>query len=214
MAILNGSQVTKYFNFPQMVQYFLYSLGGAVIFGIFEIWIGAVISALAAVGLIFYGLVNVPSDKDIEDTFNHYANNLESNALESLNITKDDLIRPSDWLFYDGGAINGTELRYREGADDVVRANTMGILYMLYGSDQLMTYHILYNIEEEQESVASNSEFFYKDVVGVSMKDEQEFTLMTSGGQQTYPLVHSNDNENRTEKVMKSVRAMIREKKG
>ena len=224
MAIVTGAQAKKYFSYPTMLKYFIYTIIAALVLGYLKIWAGLAVALIIA-GLIFkFGMTDVPTDQDIEDTYANFAIQREDSALTALNIQKSDLIRSTDWFWSVSGGIQGHEKRYRKGSDDIQRANTRSFLLVLYAENQIMSYEVDYNIEAEVVSKANNSEWFYKDVVGVEVgpddrsgQNGEMFILRTSGGAKYFPLSNNTSqdaaDEDKPRQVMNSIRTMLREKK-
>lgn len=224
MAVVSASEAKKYFSYPTFLKWFTYSI---LLFAasaylatqqhIQNAWYGVVFFMLLALILFFTGMRDVPSDEDIEETYANYANKAVEKAINSLNLSRDDLVRETDWFWYASWGIKDYPKRYREGKDKEIRANTRSFLLILYAANQIMTYEVDYNIEANVESKANNSEWFYKDVVGVEVTTDDLFILRTSGGAKEFPLKKQGSDdvadEERARNVMNSIRSMLREKK-
>ena len=233
MAVITGQDAKKYFNYPTMVKYMWYSILATIFAGYLAIgqgvtqaWLGVLILGGVAAILYMTGVKGVCSDQDIEDTYANFAITTEDKALAALNVTKKDLIRSTDWFWSVSGGIKGYEKRYRTGKDGDIRANMRSFLLVLYAENQIMSYEVDYNIEAESASKSNNSEWFYKDVVGVEVGPDDRsnadgggemFILRSSGGAKYFPMKKSGSSDvadgDKAQAVMNSIRAMLREKK-
>jgi hypothetical protein len=233
MSVITAQDAKKYFSYPAMVKYMWYSIIGAIIAGylavgqgITQAWLGVLVLGAAAVLIYMSGVKGVCSDQDIEDAYANFAIRTEDKALAALNITKNDLIRTTDWFWSVSGGIQAHEKRYRTGKDGDIRANTRSFLLVMYAENQIMSYEVDYNIEADAVSKSNNSEWFYKDVVGVEVGPDDRsnadgggemFILRSSGGAKYFPMKKSGSSDmadsDKAQGVMNSIRAMLREKK-
>jgi uncharacterized protein len=232
-GIISSDDAKKYFDYPSKVKLMWYSILAVVIptymavgMGITQAWLGVLVLIAAAIIIYTTSVKGVCSDQDIEDAYENFAIRTEDKAIAALNVSKGDLIRQTDWFWSVSGGIQGHEKRYRDGDDGVNRANTRSFLLVMYGEHQIMSYEVDYNIEADAASKSNNSEWFYKDVVGVEVGPDDRsnadgggemFILRSSGGAKYFPMKKSGNNDqadgDKAQVVMNSIRAMLREKK-
>ncbi len=227
-GIISADDAKKYFDYPSKVKLMWYSILAVVIpgymavgMGITQAWLGVLVLIAAAVIIYMTSVKGVCSDQDIEAAYENFAITTEDKAITALNVSKSDLIRATDWFWYVSSGIQGHEKRYRDGEDGINRANTRSFLLVMYGEHQIMSYEVDFNIEADARSKSNNSEWFYKDVVGVEVgpddKGDEMFILRTSGGAKSLPMQKSGSSDmadsEKAQGVMNSIRAMLREKK-
>jgi len=232
-GVISAADAKKYFNYPTMLKWMMYSILATIVAGyiayshdVVQAWLGVLLFAAVAVIIFMVGIKGCPSDQDIEDTYENFANKIIPVAMDALNVTKNDLIRETDWLWSFSGGISGHPKRYRKASNGGYIANTRSFLFILYAENQIMSYEVDYNIEDDVQSKSNNSEWFYKDVVGVEVGPDDRpnadnggemFILRSSGGPKYFPLKSSGSSDygddSKAKDAMNSIRAMLREKK-
>ena len=198
--------------------------------------IGIIIIALSIFG--WRKIKKSLTDQQIEDEYRYFAESKMSEAKDACGINDDMLIQESEWFWYVDNFIDQetgdwNEKDYKEGDDNILRANTRGICILNYGKDQIFSYQIVVNICDGKTSDYDTSEYFYQDVVGIEVKQNTILELKTSGGSVPYYIrgnaklvreqtenegvAKTQDKESgdisRTKAVVSSVRQMTRERK-
>ncbi len=153
----------------------------------------------------------------IEQLYEHYGNICVGNAIKECDCEEDEMIQKPDWFWYPSNGITNSPVKYRE-QDGVWRCNTRSFVVMLYGPDSIMTYEIHYCVEDNQISTDTNSEYFFDDVAGIEISNEQ-LELRTSGGSKIFPMAAQgstsleSNGKDRADQVSTSVRSILRMKK-
>jgi len=204
------------------------------IFTFSKAFILGILAIAAEAYIIKKKLLGVIGDDKIEEQYRLVAEANFERAIEDCGIQKDDLVQSPDFFWFvddfrddifkkTTGKPN--VLKIRKGVDGIYRTNTRGIVILNYGKDQIFSWSIVANIEDNSFSDENTSEFFYRDIVGIEVTQNEVLTLRTSGGLVEYPLAKdvkvskskktaraSGDTE-RAKLVLKALKQMIREKK-
>ena len=185
----------------------------------------------AEIFIIKTKIIDVIDDEKIEEQYRLVAEANYNRAVDDCGINQDDLIQAPDYFWYvdefrtDIFHNNYNILKIRKGSDGMYRTNTRGLVILNYGKDQIFSWVIVVNIETNKFSTESTSEYFYRDIIGIEVTQNQILTLRTSGGNVEYPLAKDLKTRNskkaskasgdieKAKQVIKAVKQMIREKK-
>ncbi len=211
------AQIAQYFSFNFWCKC---AYGLAVVGALFLLdggtrGVGVLLIAIGAAAAKFKLLDNIP-DQAIEDAYKNFAESMYDKAKSDCGINDSMLIQSPDW-FWHVDDFHPNKKRFRDGNDNITRANTRGIVILNYGRDQIFGWEVVVNIETGDVSHENTSEYYYNDVVGIEIIQNKELILRTSGGPKEYKLASHEHNESgdvtKGKTVVNAVRTMLRERK-
>jgi len=220
MTVLTQKEAKKYFSpgpFAQvaavsiLIAFYLF-YENYTEFGILLLLIGAAFLFLNS------RKQSAEADQDIEDTFESLVPVKELEALKALNMSKDQLVRKSDWFWC---APPAKYLKTSKvGKDKITRYPTRTLLLILYGDKQIMTSETICDITTDIQSSTINSEWFYRDVVAVEVgvhENNSNLILKSAAGDKYFQLENQKSkiklDSEKTNSVIASIRSILREKK-
>ena len=131
-------------------------------------WILGIIAIVVA--LVLGGMVmSIPSDADIDASFDELAKKRIQQSLEKLGLEDGDIIREPLTII---GV--GNYDKAKEGSDGVWRFNPMVVEIIHFGKNQLLTNTVQLDLLNQNSYTGKTNEFFYKDISAVSIEDSND----------------------------------------
>lgn len=159
--------------------------------------------------------MSIPSDADIDASFNELAQIRIKESLEKLGIEEGDIIREPLTIIGVGNYEHA-----KEGSDGVWRFNPMVVEVIHFGKNQLLTNTVQLDLLNQKNYVGKTNEFFYKDISAVSIEDDNsggvasKRFLIKVHGQVELNTGIQKGGEASAEEAVKTIRKTLREKKG
>lgn len=234
------NMVRKYFApFPTWA---LYALG----FGILLLLIGGGASVLgiliAAIGGygIYSDIQGRPSDQEIDKFLEDDFQQLNDKSLKKLGLDKSELVGETVTvpgpIVWPVGGISIGDIVYKKGNDGLARFGVYGFTCINFTDKLMGAYQCTFNFLKNVALNERTDEYFYKDVVSVSTKEEsttyalpngeklvhaEKFALTVSSGDRVEVILRDPAIEKltgqipttRAEKAIQTIRTMLKEKK-
>lgn len=116
-----------------------------------------------------------PSDREIDAFIDSELDDVAKRAMERQNLDDSDLA--SDAIYVVGPRIwniAGAKAAFRKGKDDRIRYTPMGVTILYFTQHQLIGYQCALDLYTGRALDESTDEYFYKDVVSVSVRTMSE----------------------------------------
>lgn len=216
-------------------------------------FLGLLISTQSSIGLIvlvggglwlflltvpFFG---APGDQKIDAWLIDDIEKLKQRSLERLDIDPSEIIRNSvvirGPILWETRGVPSKDLAWKKGKDKYIRFSTNAVTIVHFTEHKLSSYQCAYNSMRGVPLNEQDDEFFYRDVVAVSTRDDatnytlpngrlmkqaQLFKLSVSGGDNIRVIVNSADivdftggsiAETGLDSAVKTLRRVLRERK-
>lgn len=176
-------------------------------------WILGIIAIIVVIGLIC-ALIAIPSDEDIDASFDELAEIRVKESLDKLGLEEGDTIREPLTII----GVGNYEYE-KEGSDGWWRFNPMVVEVIHFGKNQLLTNTVQLDLLNQKSYVGKTNEFFYKDISAVSIEDDNsddavsKHFIIKVHGQVELDTGIEEDQEEAAEEAVKTIRKMLREKK-
>lgn len=195
-------------------------IGGAIFAVILAIgwfgngnWILGIIAVIAVICLIGV-LMMIPTDADIDASFDKLAQKRIKESLDKLGLEEGDIIREPLTIIGVGSYTHA-----KEGSDNLWRFNPMVVEVIHFGKNQLLTNTVQLDLLNQKNYVGKTNEFFYKDISAVSIEDDnsggvasKRFLIKVHGQVELNTGIQKNQ-EATAEDAVKTIRKTLREKK-
>lgn len=190
-------------------------VAGGIAIGLFSDghWIWGIIATVVALGLIGM-IMAIPSDADIDASFNELAQKRIKESLDKLGLEEGDIIREPLTIIGVGDYTHS-----KEGGDNLWRFNPMVVEIIHFGKNQLLTNTVQLDLLNRKNYVGKTNEFFYKDISAVSIEDDnsggvasKRFLIKVHGQVELNTGIQKNQ-EATAEDAVKTIRKTLREKK-
>ena len=176
-------------------------------------WILGIIAIVVAFSLGAM-VSQIPSDADIDASFNELAKKRIQQSLEKLGLEEGDIIREPLTII---GV--GNYDKAKEGSDGVWRFNPMVVEIIHFGKNQLLTNTVQLDLLNQNSYTGKTNEFFYKDISAVSIEDSndggvasKQFLIKVHGQVELNTGIQKKQ-ESVAEDAVKAIRKTLREKK-
>ena len=176
-------------------------------------WGWGIIAVLVIIGLVVFACM-IPSDADIDASFNELAQKRIQQSLEKLGLEEGDIIREPLTII---GV--GNYDKAKEGSDGVWRFNPMVVEIIHFGKNQLLTNTVQLDLLHPRTYTGKTNEFFYKDISAVSIEDSNDdgvaskrFLIKVHGQVELNTGIQKTQ-ESVAEDAVKAIRKTLREKK-
>lgn len=190
-------------------------VAGGIAIGLFSDghWIWGIIAIIVALGLIGM-IMAIPSDADIDASFDKLAQKRIKESLDKLGLEEGDIIREPLTIIGVGSYTHA-----KEGSDNLWRFNPMVVEVIHFGKNQLLTNTVQLDLLNQKNYVGKTNEFFYKDISAVSIEDDnsggvasKRFLIKVHGQVELNTGIQKNQ-EATAEDAVKTIRKTLREKK-
>lgn len=190
-------------------------VAGGIAIGLFSDghWILGIIAIIVALGLIGM-IMAIPSDADIDASFDKLAQKRIKESLDKLGLEEGDIIREPLTIIGVGDYTHA-----KEGSDNLWRFNPMVVEVIHFGKNQLLTNTVQLDLLNQKNYVGKTNEFFYKDISAVSIEDDnsggvasKRFLIKVHGQVELNTGIQKNQ-EATAEDAVKTIRKTLREKK-
>lgn len=190
-------------------------VAGGIAIGLFSDghWIWGIIAIVVALGLIGM-IMAIPSDADIDASFDKLAQKRIKESLDKLGLEEGDIIREPLTIIGVGDYTHS-----KEGGDNLWRFNPMVVEVIHFGKNQLLTNTVQLDLLNQKSYVGKTNEFFYKDISAVSIEDDnsggvasKRFLIKVHGQVELNTGIQKNQ-EATAEDAVKTIRKTLREKK-
>lgn len=190
-------------------------VAGGIAIGLFSDghWVWGIIAIVVALGLIGM-IMAIPSDADIDASFNKLAQKRIKESLDKLGLEEGDIIREPLTIIGVGDYTHA-----KEGSDNLWRFNPMVVEVIHFGKNQLLTNTVQLDLLNQKNYVGKTNEFFYKDISAVSIEDDnsggvasKRFLIKVHGQVELNTGIQKNQ-EATAEDAVKTIRKTLREKK-
>lgn len=190
-------------------------VAGGIAIGLFSDghWIWGIIAIVVALGLIGM-IMAIPSDADIDASFDKLAQKRIKESLDKLGLEEGDIIREPLTIIGVGDYTHA-----KEGGDNLWRFNPMVVEVIHFGKNQLLTNTVQLDLLNQKNYVGKTNEFFYKDISAVSIEDDnsggvasKRFLIKVHGQVELNTGIQKNQ-EATAEDAVKTIRKTLREKK-
>lgn len=176
-------------------------------------WIWGIVAIIVV--LVLGGLImSIPSDADIDASFDELAKKRIKESLEKLGLEESDIIREPLTII---GV--GNYDKAKEGSDGVWRFNPMVVEIIHFGKNQLLTNTVQLDLLNQNSYTGKTNEFFYKDISAVSIEDSNDggvaskrFLIKVHGQVELNTGIQKKQ-ESVAEDAVKAIRKTLREKK-
>lgn len=133
-----------------------------------------------------------PSDRQVDEWIEDDLRGLEKRALERTGLDESELVSETVLLtglrFWN---IGGAEVGIQKGRDDVIRFTPLGVTVLNFTEHQLVAFQCALDLMTGNPLSESTDEYFYRDVVSLSMKTESmtwDKAMLSSAGLSKTPL--------------------------
>lgn len=190
-------------------------VAGGIAIGLFSDghWIWGIIAIVVALDLIGM-IMAIPSDADIDASFDKLAQKRIKESLDKLGLEEGDIIREPLTIIGVGDYTHA-----KEGGDNLWRFNPMVVEIIHFGKNQLLTNTVQLDLLNRKNYVGKTNEFFYKDISAVSIEDDnsggvasKRFLIKVHGQVELNTGIQKNQ-EATAEDAVKTIRKTLREKK-
>jgi hypothetical protein len=134
-----------------------------------------------------------PADRQMDAWIEEDLQSTEKRALERTGLDKSELVSETVLLtglrFWN---IGGAEIGIQKGKDDIIRFTPIGVTVLNFTEHQLIAYQCALDLMTGNSLSESTDEYFYRDVVSLSMKTESltwDKAMLSSAGLAKTPLV-------------------------
>lgn len=144
--------------------------------------LGLLLAAVGIAVLVLY-FKGKPTDAQFDSVLNEDLKSVQREALSKLGIDESELLRidPDIVVGYEFGR-KDCFFGIKKGKDDVIRYTPQSVLVLNYTQNQVLTYRCVLDLDTGKFLSAQTEEFFYKDIVSVKTKSEdQELSFKVKG---------------------------------